>query len=167
MKIEEKDLRFRVDHSTQQDSGLGLFALQDIRKGDDLEVIGTLVDKGSVSDSCTAYANSFKFASDYSDKTRLVPMGYGGMVNHANEKKDQNVEIRYADGKVFYHFIRDVKAGEEILGDYGEGWRNVSEWKKNKIESTDELDEDEWNTFLRFGLYNLGKLKRYDTDAAD
>jgi hypothetical protein len=167
MILKEKDLRFRIDRSTQPDSGLGLFAVQDIKKGDDLEVIGVLVERGSVSDSCTAYANSFKFAADFDDKMRLVPFGYGGMVNHANEKASQNVEIRYADGRVYYHFIRDVMAGEEVLGDYGEGWRAVSEWTKEKIAQADEFDEDEWNTFLRFDLYNLGKLKRYDGNAAD
>ena len=45
-------------------------------------------------------------------------------------------------------FIKEVKKGEEILGNYG------PEYQK-KLET-----EKYWRMFLDLGLYNLGKLKR-------
>ncbi len=165
ISIEEKDNRFYISESSQQNAGLGLFASVDIKKGDNLEVIGVMVDRGSPADVCTTYANTFKFAADYSDsfKKHIIPMGYGGMVNHANEKKDQNVEIRYIkkndDLACVYYFIKDVKKGDEILGDYGDDWRSLLNWTRN-INSADEGDDEEWMSFLELGLYNLGKLKR-------
>lgn len=166
INIEEKDLRFYISNSTQPNAGRGLFAAQSIKKGDQLEVIGVMVDRESVADICTSYANAFKFAADYSDsyKKHLIPMGYGGIVNHANEKKDQNVEIRYVkkgqENICVYHFIRDVKKDEEILGNYGEGWGALDKWVK-EVNSEPKIDDhDEWISFLNLGLYNLEKLKR-------
>jgi hypothetical protein len=166
IEIEEKDKRFYIDNSTQPNAGRGLFASESIKKGDYLEVIGVSTTKDSISDICTSYANAFKFAADYSDsyKKHIIPMGYGGIVNHANNKKDQNVEIRYikknSDYICIYYFIKDVKKGEEILGDYGEGWKILENWaKETNKENTDE-NMEEWFSFLDLGLYNLGKLKR-------
>lgn len=173
--IKEKDNRFYVKESTQPDAGMGLFASVDVMAGDSLEVIGVIVDRESISDTCTSYANSYKFAADYATslgtiKKHIIPMGYAAIVNHANQKKDQNVEIRYIKkGKeqvCVYYFIKDVKKDQEILGDYGDGWwqsvRNIREWT-NKINSQDSTkdDQEEWNSFLELGLYNLRKLKKY------
>ena len=36
-----------------------------------------------------------------------------------------------------YHFLRDVGKDEEILGDYGEGWRSVMEWTKCSVKNAD------------------------------
>jgi SET domain-containing protein len=157
IEIEEKDDRFYVSQSTQPGAGRGLFASKRIKKGDDLEVIGVLVDRGSVADLCSSYADEYKFAADYADsfKKHIIPMGYGGIVNHANNKRDQNVEIRYVkrEGEEIcvYHFIRDVEKNEEVLGDYGEEFRRARGASEDK----------EWGSFLELGLYNLGKLKRY------
>lgn len=166
INVEEKDSRFYISESTQPNAGRGLFASKDIKKGDHLEVIGVMVDKNSIADICTSYANAFKFAADYSDsyKKHIIPMGYGGIVNHANEKKDQNVEIRYVKKEsknvCVYYFIKNVKKDEEILGDYGEGWRVLDKWAKEiKSDDTSE-DLEDWFSFLDLDLYNLGKLKR-------
>lgn len=166
INIEEKDLRFYIGESTQPNAGRGLFASVDIKKGDHLEVIGIMVDKDSVSDECTSYANAFKFAANYSDsyQKHIIPMGYGGIVNHANDKKDQNVEIRYvkknSENICVYYFLRDVKKGEEILGDYGDGWKNLNIWAQQIGFDSQEEDIKDWISFLDLGLYNLGKLKR-------
>jgi hypothetical protein len=164
--VEEKDNRFHIAESTQKDAGLGLFASVDIEEGSDLEVVGVVVDKGSPADLCTAYSDSYKFAADYSDAfTRhIIPMGYAGMVNHANDEKDKNVEIKYVkkNGKTVcvYRFIRGVSKGQEILGDYGEGWRTLAEWSRSVVEKADESEEREWHAFLDLNLYSLGKLKK-------
>lgn len=166
INIEEKDKRFYIAESTQKNAGRGLFASQDIKQGDHLEIIGVMVDKDSISDECTSYANAFKFAADYADsyKKHIIPMGYGGIVNHANNKKDQNVEIRYIKKKsnnvCVYYFIKDVKKGEEVLGNYGEGWEQLNNWAEQVNSTSSDSDLEEWFSFLDLGLYNLGKLKR-------
>lgn len=164
--VQEKDDRFYVAESTQPGAGKGLFASRPIKKDEDLEVIGVSVEMGSPADLCTSYADSYKFAADYSDSyTRhIIPMGYAGMVNHANNVEDKNVEIKYVKKKgvivCVYRFLRDVSEGEEILGDYGDGWRGLAEWSKKKIGCAVESEEQEWSSFLDLGLYNLGKLRR-------
>lgn len=170
--LEEKDDRFYIAESTQPGAGRGLFAARDIKKGEDLEVIGVAVDRGSVADICTSYADSYKFAADYSDSyTRhIVPMGYAGIINHANDENDRNVEIKYVLRRdrttCLYRFIRDVEEGEEILGDYGDGWRGIADWSRKINESADAKEEEEWRSFLLMGLYNLDKLSRPgDADA--
>ena len=68
----------------------------------------------------------------------------------------QNVELRYikhtssnnAAGSAVYYFIKDVKANEEILGNYGQ----LFELKMN--------EEKYWQMFLDLELYNLKQLKR-------
>jgi hypothetical protein len=154
--VQEKDERFYIGESTQHGAGRGLFAAVDISRGENLEIIGVEVDRGSVADECTSYADAYKFAADYSDSysRHLIPMGYGGIVNHANEREDQNVQIKYLkrkDGVIaVYSFIRDVKKDEEVLGDYGDEWRK-------RVEE----EEREWGGFLDLGLYNLGDLIRH------
>lgn len=156
--ISEKDERFYVAQSRQNGAGRGLFASVPIKKGEHLEVIGVAVDRGSPADLCTSFANDYKFAADYSDsfKKHIIPLGYGGIVNHANEKKDQNVEIKYIKKRselvCVYSFLRDVEKDEEILGDYGDEF--------SKFLASRE-DEAEWVSFLGLGLYNLGRLKRF------
>lgn len=164
--IREKDDRFHIAESTQPGAGKGLFASRDIKKGEDLEVVGVAVEMGSPADACTAYADAYKFAADYADSyTRhIIPMGYAGMVNHANDEADRNVEIKYVDknGSVVcvYRFLRDVAKGDEILGDYGPGWRDLAAWSRSRLASVVESEEKEWLSFLSLGLYNLSRLKK-------
>lgn len=136
--FEEDDDRFYITQSTVNLAGNGLFAKRAIKKNEWLEITGVLVHRESVADQCTYYANSYKFAANVKIKGEkiniseflIVPLGYAGIVNHTKDKKEQNVEIRYlgdeytkkslhAD-KAVYWFIKDVSAGEEILGHYGE-----------------------------------------------
>lgn len=165
--IEENDDRFYISESTIPNAGRGLFAKTNIKKGDHLEIIGVIVKAGSVANTCTDYANKYKFAAGASKKEIVVPMGYGGIVNHSPEKTSQNAEITYiknnrprnpAAGNVVYKFIRDVEKDEEILGNYGEDWTKVLNWAEEMNEKKKELPEDQWETFVSFNLYNLGDL---------
>jgi hypothetical protein len=172
--IKEEDERFRIGQSTQPDAGRGLFALKDIEAGDFIVVKGVMVEKGSPADACTSYADAFKFAADYADSYtgHIIPMGYAAIVNHANDQKDQNVEIRHimiADKRTcVYYFIKPVPAGQEVLGDYGEGWRGLDDWSRTVNGSADTSEEEEWVSFMGRGLYNLDRLKRpRGEDAAD
>lgn len=164
--IEEKDNRFYVDKSTVPFAGKGLFASRDIKEGEQLEVVGVVVEKGSQADMCTQYADAFKFATTQlaSRTLHILPMGFAAMVNHANKKEDQNVEIRYVskEGKTscVYHFIKPVAMGEEVLGDYGDEWRGLLEWADSANKLFAHEEEEEWNAFLKRGLYNLDRLRK-------
>ena len=166
--VEENDTRFYIAESTLPQAGRGLFAKKPISKGDYLEIIGIQVKAGSISNSCTEYANKYKFAASANKKYIVIPLGYGGMVNHAPEESSQNVAITYiknhkpknpAAGSVVYKFLRDVDSDEEILGNYGGEWQKILSWAEEMHEAKSELPEEEWKTFIQFDLYNLGELE--------
>jgi hypothetical protein len=155
--VEEKDKRFYLSNSTLPNAGLGVFASEDISKGEVLEIIGIMVEKNSITDQCTSYANNYKFSARYDNPNRnIVPMGFGGMVNHTDDTEKQNVELTYmkrtpentSSGSAVYYFLKDVKKGEEILGNYGEKW------------SAKLAEKNDWQMFLDLELYNLKELKR-------
>lgn len=115
---EETLQKFHVDTSTIPGAGRGVFARIDLKKGEALEILGVKVKHGSLEDSCTRYAYHYKFFAD-SRENSLIPVGFGGMVNQATTVRKVNAHITQTEGKVYYVLIRDVKAGEEILGWYG------------------------------------------------
>jgi len=174
IKITEADQRFYVKESTIPDAGLGLFAKHPIPKGSFLEIIGVLVERGSVADQCTSYANNYKFGSSQEGWV-IVPMGYAGLINHTDSKEKRNVEIRnvrakipskkrkeYRDvmsysGEAVYFFLRDVPKDEEILGNYGHEWDKQARWMK-EYDNKYKKSENEWIKFLSHGLYNLPVL---------
>jgi SET domain-containing protein len=157
--VDEDDKRFYIAPSTVPGAGNGLFAKEMIRKGDCLEVIGVMVRAGSEADQCTEYANHYKFAaSDKNPTCYIVPLGYAGIVNHTDDKSQQNVFLSYSKsrskrnpnaGQVAYEALRDIVPGEEILGYYGDGRDKALKWQKNK---------SEWDKFLAHNLYDLGTV---------
>jgi len=166
--IEETDTRFYLDESTIKNAGLGVFAKEAIKVGERIEIIGVAVKYGSVADQCTAYANNYKFSATAKNADRkIVPVGYGGMVNHTNDLDKQNVHLDHSKsnknhphaGQAIYTFFRNVRSGEEILGNYGDDWDNLLEWKE-KNKSFAEEGQNEWETFLSFDLYKLGILSK-------
>ena len=170
--VEETDDRFYIKESTIPKAGMGVFAKVPLKKDDYLEIIGVRVKTKSTSDLSTHYANKYKFASRGKiDKTNarttdfsqmIVPMGFGGMINHSPSPAQQNVEIWYrngstrnaAAGMAVYRFLRDIEPDEEVLGNYGEIWEGIMNWAGNKAEEI----KDDWETFLAHDLYNLGQL---------
>lgn len=173
--VQETDERFYLAKSTVPNAGTGVFSKVPLQKGDWLEIIGAQVEVGSLADKCTTYAKNYKFAATGSikkgkkviDHTRLiVPMGFGGMVNHAPSREIQNAEIGYlqkptrnsAAGKAVYYFLRNIAKDEEILGNYGEDWGGVFDWASDCATFSNDI-ETEWERFLDHDLYNLGKLK--------
>lgn len=155
--VEENDARFYLKESNIKNAGLGVFAKEDIKKDNFLEIIGVMVNINSLSDICTNYAKDYKFAANFENKfdRHIIPMGFGGMVNHTEDKNLQNVELRYlrhsisnsAAGSAVYYFIKDVKKDEEILGNYGQ----VFESKIN--------NDKYWQMFLDLELYNFKEIK--------
>jgi hypothetical protein len=174
--VEETDKRFYLKKSTVPNAGLGVYTKVALPKGEYLEIIGVMVKSNSLTDNCTHYADKYKFAAngkirqgkcetDFSRK--IVPVGFGGMVNHAPMPEQQNAEIFYrngpnrnsASGKAVYRFIRDIEPNEEILGSYGEEWLKIMDWAESKAEDISKT-EDEWETFLSYDLYSLGQLRQ-------
>lgn len=170
IRVEENDDRFYVKASTVEGAGQGLFAKQDLPAGGFLEVIGVQVRRQATADTCTRYADAYKFLS--SDKEyAVIPLGWGAMVNHAPEKERQNAEIRnvrakmtakqrrkirsdflHYSGEVVYRFTRAILKDEEILGDYGRGFRHRMD-TLSKAAAT--ADDEAWAELKRMGLYNL------------
>jgi len=168
--LEETDNRFYLDKSSQPHAGTGVFASEPIKAGDCLEIIGVFVKVDSVADKCTEFSDTFKFAGDYGGEynQHIIPMGFGGMINHANNPEDQNVEIRHLpsrdkknpnSSKTVYFFTKGIDKGQEVLSDYGRNWSERMDWVTS-AESLAVQCDDEWETFLSHDLYNLGLLKQ-------
>ena len=116
MRLDETDERFCVRPSTLPGAGDGLFTRVSLAEGETLEVIGVLVEAGSVADRCTRYADAYKFRVG---DLLLIPLGYAGMVNHSSRP---NVE-KVIDGRsVYLRTLRPIEAGEELFLTYGEGY---------------------------------------------
>jgi len=165
--VDETDHRFCIKTSTLPNAGLGCFAKERIVKGDYLEVIGALVRCNSSADHCTHYANRYKFAARDKYTAYIVPMGYGGMVNHTDDPKLQNVELRWIKnlpkrsphaGEIVYMALRDIEPEEELLGNYGDAVGKEIQWAADKAEIF-AREEDVWESFLKYDLYNLGILR--------
>ena len=81
--IDETDPRFYVDSSRIPAAGNGLFAKVPLTQGDRLEIIGVLVERDTVADACSHYADQHKVR--VGERLLLIPLGFGGMVNHSAE----------------------------------------------------------------------------------
>ena len=164
--VEETDTRFYVKESTLPEAGLGCFAKVPIKKGDWLEIIGVYVKKGGLADQCTHYAKRYKFAGSPKMDAKIVPMGFGGMVNHSNDPAKQNVALEYCaglskrsmdSGQVIYRATRDIEPDEEVIGNYGESvGGEVDKMATNA--SYLRTEADEWKTFLERNPYGLKDL---------
>ena len=114
MVIDEIDPRFVIGESTIRGAGHGLFARVALGIGDRLEVIGVFVQPNSIADRCTYYADQHKFrVGDY----LLIPLGYGGMVNHSS---NPNMEKVIDGGSLYLQVVRPVEKGEELFFRYSD-----------------------------------------------
>jgi hypothetical protein len=164
--IEETDTRFELKESTLPNAGWGCFTKEYLKAGDWLEIIGVYVKVGGLADQCTHYAKRYKFAGSPKKNAKIVPMGFGGMVNHSDDPNLQNCQLEYVpglsrrsehSGQVIYRFIRDVLPGEELIGNYGP---EIGQEIKQMNENIDFVDhhQAEIDRFLKFGLYNLDTI---------
>lgn len=156
--LEETDLRYIIAPSTLPNAGFGLFAKEFLARGDYLEIIGVLVRLDGVADKCTRYAMRYKFAGSKLN-AKIVPMGYGAIVNHCDDPAKRNCEIVVIKGltkrnpnssEVVYQFTRDIMPGEELLGDYGE---NLSHEIKKFNEGVEAVQDVELSRFRSYNLY--------------
>jgi len=116
--VTEYDNRFQISESTQNGAGRGLFAKIAVKEGDQLDIVGVV----AVSRDCVRYADNYNFVANKGEC--WVPLGFGAIVNHANNPAHQNVEYTN-DPKPAYRFLRDIKEGEELLTSYGAGFANT------------------------------------------
>jgi SET domain-containing protein len=113
MLIDEGDDRFYVANSTLPGAGKGLFTKVPLRKGDRLEVVGVIVRRDSASDRCTHFCDHHKFR--IGESRLLVPLGFGGMVNHSPTPNLQKV---FDGDRLFLEALRDLQADEEVFFTY-------------------------------------------------
>lgn len=164
--VEETDDRFYIAVSTIPNAGYGCFTKTHIKKGDWLEIIGVLVKHGGLADQCTEYAKRYKFAGSPKLNAKIVPMGFGGMVNHSDDLKIRNCELVFDKGinkrsqhagQVVYKFTRDVLPNEEVVGNYGQ---NIGE-EINKIAANVGFlvaNKTEIDKLMEHDLYNLNTV---------
>lgn len=128
--LEECDNRFYLKESTIPGAGRGVFALKSIKKNDFLRVVGIVIKKNSISGKIMGKIPAFSKYVFVNPAINgwLMPVGYGGMVNHTDNKEERNCDIVSIGGDVYYLFSKDVQKDQEILGSYGDNW---SGWHVN------------------------------------
>lgn len=130
--IEETDDRFYIDTSLIPNAGRGVFAKRLILKDERLKIIGILVKLRGVSDQCTEYSKWHRFKTlGYN----LIPMGYGGMVNHAQSVELGNVKLVRESYDLYYQAVRNIFPNEEILSPYCQNYDAYLAYK-----ATDDLE---------------------------
>ena len=129
MKIGGKEVEVKLpDHHFKQVKvkrgldGLGLFAGEDIKKGDMIiEYIGNILNK---EESEKVMVNQYLFEIN---KNRTIDgsvrWNIARYCNHACEEAG-NAESDVKKGRVFIKAIKNIKEGEEIMYDYGEEFVN-------------------------------------------
>jgi hypothetical protein len=113
MIVNETDERFYLAESTIPGAGLGLFAKVPLARGDRFAVIGVLIQRDTETDRCTYYADEHKLR--VGDDYLLIPLGYGGMVNHS---ATPNLEKVTEGTDLFMQAVQDIEAGQELLFTY-------------------------------------------------
>lgn len=97
-------------------AGLGLFAMEDIKKGEKIiEYIGNILNKKEADE---APANMYLFEVNR-NKTIDGSVRWN-IARYCNHSCDGNAESEIRKGKVYIVAIKDIKAGDEIVYDYGE-----------------------------------------------
>lgn len=164
--IEETDTRFYLKESTLPNAGWGCFANTHLKRGDWLEIIGVYVTVGGLADQCTHYAKRYKFAGSPKKNAKIVPMGFGGMVNHSDDSLLQNCGLEYVAalnrrsdhaGQVIYRFIRDILPDEELIGNYGPEINEEIKQMNTNVQFIDS-NRQEIDRFLKFELYDLNTI---------
>ncbi len=114
MIFDDADDCCEIRESEISGAGRGLFAKRAFAKDDCLQVNGVLIDRHSIADDCTRYADQYKFR--IGDKL-LIPTGYAALLNHSYHP---NMEKIIEGTKVFLRALRDILPGEELVFCYSE-----------------------------------------------
>ena len=107
-------------------AGLGLFAMEDIKSGEKIvEYIGNILNKKEADEAPT---NMYLFEVNR-NKTIDGSVRWN-IARYCNHSCDGNAESEIRKGRVYIIATRDIKAGDEIVYDYGEEFFN--EYIKDK-----------------------------------
>jgi hypothetical protein len=103
--------------------GRGVFAARDMKKGELVERCPYL---RMHEDDASGLLNDYVFEDG--DQTVVLPLGYGGLYNHAHPGNLEHYDDE--DDECFeYYTSRPVWAGEELCLDYGESWWETREFE--------------------------------------
>ncbi len=126
MKPENNSHIFKNIKAKRGIAGLGLFALQDIKKGEKIvEYIGNILNKKEADEAPT---NMYLFEVNR-NKTIDGSVRWN-IARYCNHSCDGNAESEIRKGRVYIMSTKDIKAGDEIVYDYGEEFFN--EYIKDK-----------------------------------
>ncbi len=104
-----------VGPSTLPGAGKGLFAKTSMARGDRLEILGVLIERDSIADECTHFADAHKVR--VGERLLLIPVGFGGMANHSSTP---NMEKVVEGDRAFLQALRRIDPGEELFFCYHE-----------------------------------------------
>jgi SET domain-containing protein len=97
-------------------AGLGLFAAEDIKKGELIvEYIGTILNKEEADKK-----TSSQYLFEVSRNKTIDGTPRWNIARYANHSCNGNAESDIKKGRVFVKAIKNIKEGEEIVYDYGE-----------------------------------------------
>ena len=98
--------------------GQGIFAADDIKKGEYHVASGILIPRTSMPQNSELWMYVFSTREGSGDI--LLLFDWCSRINCAESDKEVNIIYRYiGDGKVVFEAVRDIKKGEEILTSYG------------------------------------------------
>jgi uncharacterized protein len=104
-----------IKQSTIPDSGLGVFALEDIAEGEIIEVAPILILE--FTDFIDTRWNLLFEYYFWLDDFVVLALGYGGVYNHS-KTPNAKYEISREYKTITYTALKEIKKGEEILFNY-------------------------------------------------
>jgi SET domain-containing protein len=132
-KGKSKFLKLRIAPSTIKNAGMGCFAVDPIPKGSKSSYRGLFRSENSNNidhlyswQICKFDKNGktkYKSVIGYLDGSNDKYSNFNKYVNCGMKSKDNNMECEQRFMKIYYIALRDIKAGEELFIDYGEGYR--------------------------------------------
>ncbi len=116
MKEEKENHIYKNVKAKRGIAGLGLFALEDIKKGEKIiEYIGKILNK----EEADAVAPNMYLFEVNRNKTIDGSVRWN-TARYCNHSCDGNAESEIIKGHVYMKAIKNIKAGDEITYDYGE-----------------------------------------------
>lgn len=95
-------------------AGLGLFAVEDIKKGACIiEYVGRVISKEE------EYKSNSLYLFEINSKKTIDGRDRSNIARYVNHSCRPNVEPEIYKGQVFYMAKKNIKAGEELTFDYG------------------------------------------------
>ena len=111
--------KISVKQSLIPNSGRGVFAEKDFKKGEVIEVCPLLTDYKK--NFVNSKINDYTFKSKFKPDQEVIVFGMCSMYNHSD---NFNVAHNQDPENMIYTAARDIKKGEELYVNYGENYWN-------------------------------------------